>query len=234
MAHKTVLDNIRALAPTINLPQPQNVFANTNGSIVKLRELMKAACDDLLKEFPWQVLQKSTSLTTVASQEAYDLPEHCDHLTALSFYDATQGKRISGSLTSTEWQYAQTAFGNNSPYKKFRLFDNKLHLSPVPTDDSTTITYEYITSAYAKSSGGAPKSELTEDSDIILFDHRLVMYATKLKWLEAHGHDTTAALAEYNRALIHAQSSDTPGDVIHMGRRRSSGLVSTANIPDWG
>jgi len=233
MGHKTVLDNIRALTPTINLPQPQTVFANVNGSIVKLRELMKAACTDLLKEHTWQILQKTASFPTVADQEEYDLPEHCDHLTALSFYDATQGKRISGSLTSTQWQYAQTAFGNNGPTKKFRLFEGTLHLSPVPTDTSTTINYEYVTSAYAKSSGGTPKSDLTEDSDIILFDHQLVIYATKLKWLEDQGHDTTAALASYNRALEHAKSRDVPGDVIYMGRKPSSGLISTANIPDW-
>jgi hypothetical protein len=233
MSRKTVLEISRDVAPTINLSQPQSVFANTNGSIVKLRELMKLACVDLLAEHPWQFLQKETTLTTVADQEAYDLPALCDHLTALSFYDSTQGKRLSGSLTSTQWQAVQTAVGGNSPYKKFRLFDNKLHLSPTPSDSSTTINYEYVTSAYATSSGGTPKSEISEDSDIVLFDHILVIYATKLKWAEAQGNDTTAALADYQRALEHAKSKDVPGDVIHMGRKPSSGLISTANIPDW-
>jgi hypothetical protein len=81
-------------------------------------------------------------------------------------------------------------------------------------------------------STGALKPDFTQDSDIALFDHRLLVYGTKYKWQQSIGADTTASLANFNRALEFAKGSDSPAQRLSIFGATTVPMLSPANLPD--
>ena len=108
-----------------------------------------------------------------------------------------------------------------------------LYLDPTPGLDVHNIALEYISNSYARTSGaGLPANDVANDSDVIVFDHRLVVYGIKVKWLASISQDTTATLVDYARALAFAKGSDTPSQRLSLlGPTDGTRLLSVANVP---
>ena len=111
------------------------------------------------------------------------------------------------------------------------------YVSPVPGSSAYTFNLEYVSTYYVKDgSTGLPKADFTQDSDICIFDHRVVIYGVKLKWRESLGLDTTANLSDYKRALEFAKGSDQPAPRLNLLGTAGYRVLSNINIPDsnWG
>lgn len=232
MARKTLLAIAQSLASEINLTKPQQVASSADGSAVKLLALINAACDDLKWEYDWEVLVKRYELTTVDGQSAYDFPTDIDRWLSGTFYDSSRSWDLLGPLTAPQWEYILAQNVVSSPRTRYRVFGGQIHFDPAPT--GFTIVYEYISENYAVSGTGDEKNTIDQDSDEILFDHRLVIYLAKLKWIESLRGDTTAALNDFNRALEFAKGADVPAARLDArGPCSTSRLLSSqAQIPD--
>jgi hypothetical protein len=135
-------------------------------------------------------------------------------------------------LTATEWELLLTTQLAATPYQRFRIFGGQLQFYPTPTA-AYNFVYEYKSNYYVLDGNtGTPKADFTQDSDVCMFDHRLLIYGTKLKWLESLGHDTSTALTEFQRALEYQKGADRPAAILDARGSGGSGLISTANIPD--
>jgi hypothetical protein len=111
----------------------------------------------------------------------------------------------------------------------------KLYLSPIPGANPSTFVYEYMSNAYCTSSAGVPQTDLQQDSDIIVFDHRAVVYGAKAKWLASVNMDTTKADEDYLRALEYAKSTNEPARRLNItGAGAGVPLLSTLNLPETG
>lgn len=235
MAQKTLLQIAQQLAPEIDIPAPQAVISSQDLNVQKLRALISATCDDLLNEYDWQALQKSSSFTTIPGQESYPFPSDIKRYISGTFFSNSTRWELEGPLTASSWEYLKVRNIAASPYTKYRIYGGLLHLMPTPGDTPTTFVFDYISNSYVRTTGGATASDFTQDSDVCLFDHRLVIYGTKKKWLESFNFDTTAATTDYIRALEFTKSQDTPSAPLSiLGGRCSAPLLSSANIPDFG
>lgn len=235
MAQKTLLQIAQAVTSELGFPTPQIVVSSTDTNVQKLLALIKATCDDLLQEFDWQALQKRVSFTTTSGVDSYSFPSDEERFISGTFYDQNNRWPMQGPLTAMEWEQLKVTNLTGSPFERYRVFGGKIYLFPTPGTTTYTFWYEYISNAYCTSSGGVPQSDLQQDSDIILFDHRTVVYGAKLKYLASVNMDTTAALVDYARALEYAKSSNTPARRLNIGgATQGVPLLSTTNIPDTG
>ena len=151
-----------------------------------------------------------------------------------TFYNSTQQWPVPGSLTPVQWsaRLNNTAL-TNSPFDVFRVYQNKFFISPTPGSTVFTFNFEYISNSYVKDSiTHALKPEITLDTDVCLFDHRICVYGTKLKWQASLGQDTTNTFIEFNRALEFAKGYDVPSETLNLGCPHNAWLLTTANIPD--
>lgn len=235
MAQKTLLQIAQTISNQIGLPTPQAVVSAPDQNMVKLLALIRATCEDLLQEYDWQVLQKRYSFQTANGIDSYAMPADEERFINGTFYDQTNRWAMQGQLTATEWEQLKVSNLATSPFQRYRVLGNKLYLFPTPGMTAYTFAYEYISNAYCTSSAGMLQSDLQQDSDIILFDHRMVVYGAKLKWLTSIGMDTITAMSEYARAVELAKGSDVPGRRLNiMGCGTALPFLSTANIPDTG
>jgi len=235
MAQKTLLNIVQLVTSELGFPTPTTVVSSTDTNVQKLLALVRATCDDLLREYDWQALRTSYSFTTTSGVEAYPFPSDEERFVSGTFFDQNSRWPVQGPLTAIEWAQIKVSNLPASPFERYRVFGGKLHLYPVPGTTPYTLSYEYVSNSYCTSNGGVPQTELQQDSDIIRFDHRCVIYGVKLKWLASVGMDTTVALVDYARALEYAKGADTPTRRLNIaGSSAGVPMLSTANIPDTG
>jgi len=235
MAQKTVLQIAQTITNQIGLPTPQAVVSASDQNMAKLLAVIRSACEDLLQEYDWQVLQRRYTFQTTSGVENYALPTDQERFINATFYDQNNRWPLQGQLTATEWEVLKVSNLAASPFERYRVFGNKLYLFPTPSTSTYTFVYEYVSSAYCTSSGGVPQTDIQQDSDIILLDHRMVVYGAKVKWLSSIGMDTTAALSEYSRAVELEKGSDVPGRKLSIvGGCVGAPFICTANLPDTG
>lgn len=231
MAQKTLIQIITLVASEMNLQQPQTVIGSTVQTTQKLLALAHAVGDDLLYEFDWPFLQTRTTVTTSNGVDNYAFPTDIQRMISGTFWNQATSWKMRGSLTPVEWERLQVTSISASPFEKLRVYRGKLYLYPTPSSVYTFV-YEYISNNYIVSTAGTPKGTFTADDDICLFDHRLMVYGIKLKFLASTGQDTTNALIDYNRALEFAKGQSTPGQKLSFDSRSRGEFISTANIPD--
>lgn len=234
MAQKTLLNIIQTVTSELGFPTPTTAVSSTDTNTLKLLSLTRATCDDLLREYDWQILQTRYSFITTSGVEAYPFPSDEERFIGGTFFDQSNRWPMAGPLTAIEWEQLKVSNLATSPFQRYRIYGGTLHLYPTPGTTPFTLVYEYISNSYCTSSGGLVQSDLQQDSDIIRFDHRCVIYGIKLKWLASVGMDTTVALVDYARALEYAKGVDSPSRKLHIGGGTGGRMLSTANIPDTG
>jgi hypothetical protein len=235
MAQKTLLQIAQAVTAELGFPTPQIVVSSADTNVLKLLALIRATCDDLLHEHDWQELQKRYTFATTNGVDNYALPSDEERFMSASFYDQNNRWPMLGPLTAVEWEQIKVSNLSASPFERYRVMGDKLYLSPTPGANTSTFVYEYISNAYCTSSAGVPQTDLQQDSDIIVFDHRAVVYGVKAKWLASVNMDTTKADEDYARALEYAKSTNEPARRLNItGAGAGVPLLSTLNIPDTG
>lgn len=232
MAQKTLLQIIQTVAAELNLPVPQGAVSATDQSVIKLVALARATCDDLLAEYDWQQLQRTYTFSSVDGVDSYSLPSDIERFINGTFYDRTSRWPLPGPISPNVWQSFK-ASQVSSPFESFRVYGDKLWLTPAPGSTTYTFAFEYVSNQYVKDgTTGVTKADFTQDSDVCLFDHRLLVYGVKLKFLASIGMDTAEALTSFNRAFEFAKGSDAPAPRLSLGPAASFPFLSTANYPD--
>lgn len=235
MAQKTLIQIAQSLASELGIPVPQTVVASADVGTQKMLAFIRATGEDLTNEMDWQMLQTRSTFTTIQGQETYSFPTDIKRFISGSFFDQNNRWPMQGPLTATEWEQLKVSNLNTTPFERYRVFGGSIHLYPLPGATTFTFVFEYVSNSYIKTSGGVPANDFTQDSDISLFDHRLMIYGAKLKWLAAINMDTTNALVDYNRALEFMKGQDTPGRTLSLtGPTSGVALLSALNIPDTG
>jgi hypothetical protein len=232
MARKSVIAIITQVSNELNLPSPSVVVSSQTQTVLKLFYLMQAVCDDLLHEYDWNTLQQRYTFSTVNGQSIYPWPSDYYRSIDGTFFDQTNRWPLKGSLTPTQWEIIQTYTISVSPFERFRVFNNQINLYPVPSTTQYTFVFDYISNNYVlDGNSGLPKGSFTQDSDVCMFDHRLMVYGIKLKYLAGIGQSTDMAVKDYGRALQLAKAADIPGQRISLmsGKQR---LISTDNYAD--
>jgi hypothetical protein len=84
---------------------------------------------------------------------------------------------------------------------------------------------------WATTAGGVAKDSCTAADDIVLYEPILAMKFLKLRYLEAKGFDTSAALTQFTNAFMQWTGKDLTAPVLSMARNRVFPYLSWRNVP---
>lgn len=230
MTQKTLLAITQQICGELGSPIPSTVITSSDANVQKILAFIRAACDDLTYDYDWNFLQQRYTFNTVANQETYAWPS--DYVRALNgtFFDATNRWPIM-IMTPTQWEILNIWNLTASPFVRMRVFNGTMNFFPVPTS-VVTFVFDYISANHVLDGNtGNPKADFTQDSDVCLFDARLITYAAKYKFYSATGNDTTAVLADYERVLSLLKGADTPTPRLSLAPRTVH-LIDNSNLPD--
>lgn len=233
MAQKTLIQIVQQVAGELNLPPPTAVVSSQDQNVLKLLSMARSVGDDLVAEYDWEVLQTPYTFATVIGTSSYAFPTDIARFVSFTMWDDSTKWPVRGPLTPGQWNLIRYGLiGSTAPYSRYRIFQGKFWLDPIPSAIHT-LSLEYISSYFVRdASSGLPKADFSNDADVCLFDHRLMVYGIKLKFLASISEDTTAAVIDYLRALEFAKGHDAPRAKLSLIGSGGSPLLSKANYVD--
>ena len=238
----TVNDVINQVAVEVGLNPASNVFASPDTAFEQLRYLLQSSLKELLELFPWQILTRSFSYTTVQGEVGkISLPSDFAYMIPQTGWDQNNNVPLVGPLSPQDWTYLRGRdLVGSTIYASFRLNENQLWIfpqNPMPAD--LQITFEYISLNLVQKAGVLPieyTDQIEEAADIPLFPPHLIQRLLKAKYLEAKGFDSQKAQDAFWQSFNSWSGRDNSAPILNAGRawRGYNYLNGFYNTPDSG
>lgn len=220
------------------VPDP---YASSDPAFIQLRNILNSAGQELLGSHEWQKMVKEHTInttTTVANppgSNKYDLPDDFSSIidqTGWTPTNAGMGLPLGGPLTPQDWTYlVATDLAASTIYVSFRQNQGQFWVLPDPPPADTDITFEYMSRNWAISAASVEMDSCTAADDTVWFEPILIKKLLKLRFLEAKGFDTTAAVAQFANAFMQWTGKDISAPVLSMARNRVFPYLSWRNVP---
>ncbi|RKZ12212.1 hypothetical protein DRQ32_04210 [bacterium] len=233
-------DIINRVAAEVGLLKVADPLSSVDETFIQLSELLNAAGQELVELWPWQVLVKPFQVVTQDTDSGtYDLPDDFSYMIDQTGWEHSNRVAIGGPLSAQDWTYlAGRDLISQSIYASFRLVDNKFDIYPQdPVPAGLDINFEYISRNWVQEQGTGDLSDLvTVGSDVVLYEPILIIKFLKVKWLQAKGFDTTAAVTELENIWGSRTGKDTGAAVLNASRgsRGMPYLSAYGSTPDTG
>ena len=169
----------------------------------------------------------------VIAQTAYDLPADFETITDRTHWDKSKHWEMLGPEDAQQWQWLKSGYISTGPRVRWRILDNQFQIWPI-MNTQEYLGWEYRSKGWARSSTGAIKNSFTADTDTTVFDDRILVLYTKLKYFQIKSFDTTALTQDYQRYLSIAKANDKGAPNLSFAPYPSKVLIGYANIPDTG
>ena len=180
-----------------------------------------------------QVATGTDTQSVVIAQTAYDLPADFETITNRTHWDKSKHWEMLGPEDAQQWQWLKSGYISTGPRIRWRILDNQFQIWPVMNTDEY-LGWEYRSKGWARAADGTVKNSFTADSDTTVFDDRLMVLFTKMKYWGIKGFDTTVVSQDYQRVLSIAKANDKGAPNLSFAPYPSKVLIGYANIPDTG
>jgi hypothetical protein len=163
----------------------------------------------------------------------YDLPADYNSTVNRTHWDKSKRWEMLGPESPQQWEWLLSGYISTGPRIRWRLLGKYFQIWP-GVNAGELLGFEYRSRSWAEAADGTPKSSFTADSDTCIYPDRLMVLATKLKYFEAKGFDTTALYRDYLMEFETAVAQDTAGANLSFAPRPGTVLIGYDNIPDSG
>jgi hypothetical protein len=177
--------------------------------------------------------QAATAGTVYFQKVKYDLPDDYDSLVPRTQWDKSKHWEMLGPESPQQWEWLLSGYISTGPRIRWRLYSGYFQIWP-GSSTAESLGFEYRSRGWARSAAGVVKNSLTADDDTCIYDDRLMVLGTKLKYFEAKGFDTTALYRDYTTHLETCIGQDTSSANLSFAPRPGSVLIGYDNIPDTG
>jgi hypothetical protein len=171
--------------------------------------------------------------TFTFGQTKYDLPPDYEVITDRTQWDKTKHWEMLGPEDAQQWQWLKSGYISTGPRVRWRILGEYFQIWPI-MNTQEYLGFEYRSKAWAESAAGVPQNSFTADTDKTIFDDRLMVMLTKLKYFQIKNFDTTALQQTYDRYLSVVKSNDKGAPNLSFAPYPSKVLIGYANIPDTG
>ena len=163
----------------------------------------------------------------------YSLPSDYESLVPRTMWDKSKHWEMLGPEDAQQWEWLLSGYISTGPRIRWRLLGEYFQIWP-GMSTAEYLGFEYRSKGWAESSTGTVKNSFTVDTDTCIYPDRLMVNATKLKYFEAKGFDTTAMMRNYLTELEAAKALDMSSANLSLAPRPGTVLIGYDNIPDSG
>jgi hypothetical protein len=167
------------------------------------------------------------------SQTIYPLPTDFETITDNTQWDKSKHWQMLGAEDAQQWQWLKSGYISTGPRIRWRILGGTFQIWP-PMNTSEYLGFEFRSNGWAISASGAVQQSFLADTDTTLFDDRLMVLYTKLKYFQVKSFDTTALTQDYMRYLTIIKANDKGSPNLSFAPYPARVLIGYANIPDTG
>ena len=175
--------------------------------------------------------QAGTAATLYFQKVKYALPSDYESLVPRTQWDKSKHWEMMGPESPQQWEWLLSGYISTGPRVRWRLLGGYFQIWP-GFSNTEVLGFEYRSNAWAATAAGVAKSSFTVDTDTCIYPDRLMVIATKLKYFEAKGFDTTAMYRDYMMLLDTVIAQDTSAPNLSFAPQPGNVLIGWDNIPD--
>ena len=180
-----------------------------------------------------QMASGSGTGSYVLGQVAYDLPFDFETITNRTQWDKTKHWEALGPEDAQQWQWLKSGYISTGPRIRWRILGQQFQIWP-PYNTQEYLGFEYRSKGWARTATGQVKNSFTADTDTTVYDDRLLVLGTKLKYFQIKSFDTTALQQDYFKVLNVVKANDKGSANLSFAPYPTKVLIGYANIPDTG
>lgn len=238
--YETAASIINAAAAETISQTVTDPFASSDPAFTQLCNLLGTAGQEMLALFQWEKMVKEHSITTNVPPDTgdYALPSDFAYMidqTGWTPTNAGNGLPLGGPLSEQDWTYlVNTNLASSTIYVSFKISQGLFRVLPQPPPDNIEINFEYISRWWVALTGTetGTKELPTQSDNVILFEPILIKKFLKLRFLEAKGFDTTAAVGQFLTQFQAWTGKDVSAPILNMARSRFFPYLGYRNIPE--
>ncbi len=220
-------------------------YTSVDASFKELVQLLNSAGQEMLGLFEWNKLNRTYSIvtgTTVANPVGtgkYDLPTDFGYFINQTGWDKTERLPLGGPMTAQDYAYlVNTNLANSTVFVTFRINEGQFWVLPDPPLSGQELNFQYISRNWVQPAGTTDPDLRTDTAsafaDTVLYEPILMIKFLKLRFLEAKGFDTTAAVGQFLTMFQSWTGKDVASPVLRMARSRVFPYLGYRNIPETG
>ena len=163
----------------------------------------------------------------------YSLPSDYESLVPRTMWDKSKHWEMLGPEDAQQWEWLLSGYISTGPRIRWRLLGAYFQIWP-GMSTAEYLGFEYRSKGWAAAADGTVKNSFTADTDTCIYPDRLMVNATKLKYFEAKGFDTTAMMRNFLTEMEAAKALDMSSANLSLAPRPGTVLIGYDNIPDSG
>lgn len=212
----SLLTLVRRCCGGLSLVQPTACFGSTDLQVLQWIELANTAGEMMASAANWQALRTEFTFAAMAqSDQTGAIPADFDRWVNNTQFNRSTRRPMAGPITPRQWQWIKAQPVYSSVYLAWIQRGGEMLVTPNPTAGQT-IAFEYISTNWVKSAGGALQAGFTADSDVSRLDERVLRLGMIWRYLKAKGLDYAEALDDYEREVEKASGRDGGASALSM------------------
>jgi len=197
-----ILQIAKSAANMCAVQEPTTLVNPTTQNDQLFASVVQSTLDSLMRSCDWQTLEREAVLYTNDGQKTYNLDNIAPDIYSIisgSLWDKGSMRSVIGGITQESWrQHKQYHIPVIDIY--FKIQNNQIVFLKNP--GCLEIHFAYRSNAVVlDEKTGEPKTAITKDTDIPVFDEYLVKLGIMWRWLKRSGMDYAEEYDEYVHEL---------------------------------
>jgi hypothetical protein len=186
---------------------------NSDGTAETLLAAALKVGEELARDYDWQELSATATVTTVIGQSTYALPVDYERIASDTMWDATQSRRMFGAKTRRQWAEITNAITSSGISYRWRIHGGLIQLDPAP-EAVFSFNYEYLSKVYCTDSGGTDRVDgWADDTDLPKLPHDLFVAGIRYYFCDSKVLPRASlAGAEYDAIIKSRQNKNKPAE----------------------
>ncbi|MBQ8630556.1 MAG: hypothetical protein IJ479_02430 [Alphaproteobacteria bacterium] len=200
---KSILEICQECADLLAVQRPNDLFDENSQHERIFLSVAKTALDKLMRFGDWQELTKEGCLRTIEGKSSYMISNYAPDFYCLlnnTVYVKDQNEQAIGAITPEQWM-RERYFGIPGTDIKFIIQNGMMRFLTQPAGNLKIIFQYRSNSVVMDGKSFEPKSQLTANSDIPIFDEYLVRLGIQWLWQYRNGMDYAESFNEYEREV---------------------------------
>ncbi len=188
-------------------------FASTDPDDKQMAAIANRVGYEILNYFDWPELRVTGAITTVAGTTLYDLPTDFQSLVPNSAWEDDGSRPVEWPTPNNEWFMYKFSTWSTGGTARIKMYGDQIEV--LNDTDGDDFSYEYITNAYAETSGSDRITAFSADSDTFRLDDQLLVLGIQAHWQQAKQMPAyTEHFGNYQRKMTEAIGRANTGRTI--------------------
>jgi hypothetical protein len=241
---QTLASVIQTCCSLLSLPIPQDPAGSTDSNIVLMRTSSNLASLEMLNTYEWSTLTKMGTLDVFtvlppdpgkATETAFDLPDDFYRFVDQTQWNAAMRFPAVGPVSPQGWMTYMVFPISANFTLTWQIREGKIYFLNAPAVPGQQFRFMYLSRALVQDADNQDlyKNVATKNGDKFVLDGILMTLLTRVKWLEAKGFDSGAAVRDFMLAFDSRVGAQKGANILNMaGNRGGYPYIGIGNLPE--